>query len=227
MNDLQKIKMILWDVDGVFVDTEKLHFEAWNGALRPFGKNLTLEEYIPLIGRGGEENALTICALKGISCNQDKFRADRRATYKELRKNGIPLIGENIQFIKNFVSEFPQIRHAAVSSEQKLQIEENLRAARIDNFFEIIVSYEDDPNLKRKPEPDMYLYTLKKLGVNAEECVVFEDSASGVMAATSAKIKCVALPNEFTKNHNFATATFIIPPGENRAPAQILKKLGF
>jgi len=227
MGQSLNIKFVLWDVDGVFVDTEKLHFEAWNKMLSQFGKNLGLAEYIPLVGRDGKENAETIHVLKGISCDKEQFRADRRTIYKRLREKDIPLIKENIELVKSFVSEFPRIRHAVVSSEQKIQIGENLRAAEIDNLFELIVSYENHPDLKRKPAPDMYLYALKKLGANPEECLVFEDSASGVAAATSAKIKCVALPNEFTKNHNFSAAAFIIFPGEKRAPAQILKKLGF
>ncbi len=227
MNNFRKLKAILWDVDGVFVDTEKLHFKAWNGALRPFGKSLTLQEYISLIGRGGKENAETICVLKKISCDQDKFRADRRTIYKELRKKGIPIFKENIEFIKNFVAEFPQIRHAVVSSEYQAEIKENLRAAGIDNFFELIVSYEDRPDFKRKPEPDLYLYALEKLGLHAEECIVFEDSMSGIKAAKTAGIICVALSNEMTIKQDLSEADFIVSPRAERSPIQILNKLGF
>ena len=188
---------------------------------------MTLEENTPLIGRGGKENARTICVMKGINCDSEKFRSERRAFYRELRKNGIPLIRENIELIKNFVSEFPQIRHAAVSSEQQVEIQENLRAAGIDNFFELVVSYEDHPDLKRKPAQDMYLYALQKLGLEAGECIAFEDSTSGIAAAKAAGLLCVALPNEMTIKQSLSAADLIIFVGAERTPTQILKKLGF
>ncbi len=75
-------------------------------------------------------------------------------------------------------------------------------------MFTVIVAKEDCT--KFKPDPEPYLITAKKLGVQPEYCVVIEDSEAGVSAAKSANMYCVAIPNKHTKNQDFSHADKVV-----------------
>ncbi len=207
---VNKLKALLWDVDGVFVDTERLHFLAWQKLMEKFGKTLTLDEYAPMIGRGSKENMQHLCALKGIEGNPEELNKVRREFYEAFRKEGIPVLKENVLFAKEYKNKFPELKEAAVSSAARKDIEGNLKTAGLDGFFDAVISYEDKEGMARKPAPDIYLYTLQKLGVKAEECIAIEDSANGVSSANAAGIRCIALPNELTKDSGFSMAARVI-----------------
>ena len=79
-------------------------------------------------------------------------------------------------------------------------------------MFTELVTFEDYTFRKTNPEP--YLVTAKKLNVKPQDCLVFEDSNVGVEAAKKAEMKCIALPNEYTKKQDFSKADKIIWPNE-------------
>jgi beta-phosphoglucomutase-like phosphatase (HAD superfamily) len=222
---MKNIKALLWDVDGVFVDTERLHFLAWQKLAITHGSSLTLEEYAPMIGRGSKENMEALCAMRHIAGDKDALNKERRGYYEAMRKEGIPVLEENIALAKEFKNQFPELLHAAVSSSSQKDIRENLGAAGLGNFFARTISYEDKPGLARKPAPDLYLYALEALGFSAVECLAFEDSANGVASARAAGVRCVALPNELTKDSNFSAADFVVPWGTPKAVAGIVARL--
>lgn len=205
------IKALLWDIDGVFVDTERLHFYAWQKLAMQFGKSLTLKEYAPMIGRGSTENMRHLCAMKGIEGKPEELNVLRRGYYEALRKEGIPVLAPNVALARECKNKFPELKEVTVSSASRKDIEENLKIAGLDQFFDLVISYEDKPGLARKPAPDMYLFTLERLGLRPGECMAFEDSANGVISAKAAGIRCVAVPNELTKDSDFSTADMVIP----------------
>ena len=188
------ITTLLWDIDGVFVDTEKLHFQAWQWLAQQFNKELTEQEYTPMMGRGSDENMRTFCDMKKITEESSKLQTMRRNKYAELRSVSIPVIEENVLLVREFKEHYPKLLQAAVSASRCSDIEENLRAAGLSNFFVRVISFEDCPGLKRKPAPDLYQYTCEMLKRSPEECLAFEDSLNGAQAAEKAGIKVVMLP---------------------------------
>jgi beta-phosphoglucomutase-like phosphatase (HAD superfamily) len=227
MERMPESLVLLWDVDGVLVDTERLHFEAWQELFRArFGKALTLDEYRSCIGRGGDENMRYLLKLKGVRGDVEALRVERRRDYEELRAKGIPLITENIALVRQFREAYPEIRRVAVSSATCADIRGNLAAAGLENFFEVAVSFEDVPGMRRKPEPDIYLHALRVARVRASRCIAFEDSLSGVLSAKAAGIRCVALPNELTAGQDFRGTTLVIPPGSPRSVQGIMQMVG-
>ena len=220
------IKALLWDMDGLFIDTEELHFQAWQWMVASVGAEpLSLREYMVCVGRPGKENVETICKMKGITADTEHLRLVRREKYEELRRDGTPIIDEHVELAKKFSREYPNLRQILVSSSSRADIDANVSLIGLDDFFEFTVSYEDVPGMVRKPAPDMYLFTLKKLGLRAEECVAFEDSRSGVVSAIQAGIPTVALPNRLTVEGDFSGAKMSILPGEKKNPKEILEKI--
>ena len=100
-------------------------------------------------------------------------------------------IQETINFLKSIHLLSPKYKIGLVSSHERKYSKEQLKNAGIINQFDCIVSGEDDVN-NNKPAPDVYLFAAKKLDSNPKECVAFEDTNAGVLAAKRAGMKCVA-----------------------------------
>lgn len=188
------ITTLLWDIDGVFVDTEKLHFRAWQWLAQMYDKELLWDEYLPMIGQGSEENMDRFREMKGITEDPARLQILRRKKYAELRDDGIPVITENITLARRFKEQYQKIEQAAVSSSRRTDIDENIKAVGLSDFFKIVISFEDRPGLRRKPAPDLYKYACEVLGRSPSECLAFEDSVNGAHAAEAAGIKVLILP---------------------------------
>ena len=97
----QVIKGLIWDIDGLLVDTEWLHFLAWNNMVKEAGgKTLSEEEYRPLVGHGWEENMKRVCRLAGISGDDNSLNKRRQMHYANLCDHGIPVIKKKVIAIK-------------------------------------------------------------------------------------------------------------------------------
>ena len=214
-------------MDGLFIDTEELHFQSWQWLVANEGAEpLSLKEYMRCVGKPGKENIETICTMKGIMGERGPLQLLRRKKYEELRKDGTPLIQEHIDLAKAFAEAYPDMRQVLVSSSSRDDVDTNIKLVGLDNFFELSVSYNDNGGLIRKPSPDMYHHTLKRLELPKEACLAFEDSNSGVVSAVEAGIPVVALPNRLTVGNNFSKADAVFFPGDKKTPALIMKKLG-
>lgn len=220
-----KIKAVIWDVDGVLVDTERLHFAAWRKLFQELGQDLTLEQYRPRIGHGGMNNMEVMCAWKGITGDFGALTKRRREIYRGLRKQGIPVIAENVALLQQFATEFPELPQIAASNSIAAEVHESLQAAGVDGVMKFVISYKDHPEWKRKPAPDLYLAAIKQLGLSAASCLAFEDTESGVTAAKTAGVQVVALPGELTQEQDFSAADLVIAPNESRTPKFILERL--
>ncbi|MDO8589696.1 MAG: HAD family phosphatase [bacterium] len=220
------LKAILCDVDGVLVDTEGLHFQAWDWICRDIGgQPLTQEEHATLVGKDGPVIMRELSQMKGFGGDLTKLNDRCREKYIELRQTGnIPVIMENVMLLREFAELYSGLRFAAVSSDTHDHIQQNLRVAGLENFFELAVSAHSD-GLKKKPAPDVWLVAMKRLGVAPEECLAFEDSPAGVESVTSAGVRVVALPSPSTVSCSFPTAHTVIKPGERKNAREILARV--
>ncbi|MEK7139688.1 MAG: HAD family phosphatase [Patescibacteria group bacterium] len=218
-----EIKALIWDVDGVLVDTERLHWLAWRQMFTEEGKTLTLPVYQPFIGRGGGDNMRDLCAKLNVVADREALTRRRREIYRQLRQRGIPVIGENVALVRQFTRDFPALIQVVASSSRQSDIRENLAAAGLTDAFQFAVSFEDRPGLKRKPAPDLYLAAVAKIGLPAASCLAFEDTEHGVAAAKTAGVRCVALPNALTAGQDFSAADLTIAPGIARQAKEILE----
>lgn len=219
-----EVKALIWDVDGVLVDTERLHFTAWQKLLEELGHMLTIEQYRPMIGRGGEENMAAMCATKGVTGNQAELTARRNAIYQALRQQGIPVIVENVIRVRDFDQKFPELIQVAASSAERKYVDENIKATGLAAIIRFALSLGDDPAIQPKPAPDLYLAAVGRLGLPAENCLAFEDTEVGVTAAKAAGVSVVALPNVLTAGQDFSAADLVIVPGDLRSAKNILDR---
>lgn len=227
-----RFQAIIFDCDGVLVDTEYLKFLAWKEALETRGVPFSIEEYMPLVGHSSKNILQMIRDAKNIDISEEVIEV-KNGKYKHLQKQGVPPIPEMVSFALCLVESKQQlgIRLALASSAPKEEILLNLKQIGLENAFDLIISGSDDLNEyidaegTNKPKPYIYIELAKRLGISLECCLVFEDTKAGVDAAASAGMVAVAVPNQFTLTHDFSNAHRIISSYEEFSSFDVLTQI--
>ena len=195
------IKAILWDNDGVLVDTERLYFRATQYVLATVGIPLTQEQYIELFLVQGK-GAWHLAADKGVSPSAiEQLRHARNTLYSTLLCQE-PLIIAGVRevlgalhgtYVMGIVTSSKPDHFALIHQTTGLL-----------PYFQFVLTARDYTHSKPHPEP--YLLAVERSGCRKEECLVIEDSERGLMAATAAGLRCIVVPSAFTRGSNFAGA---------------------
>lgn len=193
------VKAIIFDRDGVIIDTDTLVSQSVFFGLEKIGINAS-EEDIPLMA-GKSIESLKEFLLNKWNFNFDEFRLIQRQYFYDHLDNA-PYFHDTIEFIKK-LNKQNKILALTTSAgiEGTILI---LKKIGIFDMFSVIVAKEDCT--KFKPDPEPYMITAKKLGIRPENCIVVEDSEVGVKAAKKANMYCIAIPNKHTKNQDFSIA---------------------
>jgi HAD superfamily hydrolase (TIGR01509 family) len=198
-------KYILFDNDGVLVETEKWYYEASKKSLKEFFDiNLQFDDYMDIMAQGTTvwESALQ----KGFSQNKIDRARDKRNEYYQhyLRIEDIAIC--DVQDILQQLSE--KFKMGIVTTSRRVDFEIIHHNRGITDFMEFVLCEEDYTNAKPHPEP--YLTGLKLFDALKDEAIIVEDSQRGLTSAYKAGIECVVVHNEFTKTHDFSKATYKI-----------------
>lgn len=194
-------KALLWDHDGVLVDTEKFYFQANRELLAEVGVELSeadYRRYLLIAGTG----AWHLAVERGCSAAEIadlKRRRDER--YREL------LLSENVAIagVAELLAELhSHIRMAIVTSSRRGDFDAIHSRTELTRHFELILAREDYRLAKPNPEP--YLKAVACLQLSASECLVIEDSERGLSAAKAAGLTCWVIPSSLTRDSNFAAA---------------------
>lgn len=190
------LKGIIFDMDGVLVDSEPFICEA---AIRMFaerGLNVKPEDFIPFVGAGENRYIGGVAEKYGFPIDIERDKARTYEIYGEIVKGRIePLPGVH-EFIAK--ARTRGLKLALASSADRVKIDINLREIGIaPETFDAIVSGQDV--IRKKPDPEIFLTAAKRLGLAPEECLVVEDAVNGVAAAKAAGMRCLALTTSFTK----------------------------
>lgn len=215
----KRIEAVIFDCDGVLVDTEYLKFLAWQKALADLniGFELSIEEYISLAGHSSKKIIEILQEMKGIVIPEKAIHL-RRAEYQKLQEKGISSMEEMVEFARHLSLNKRSlgIKLGLASSASKREILFNLKQIGLEQAFDLIISGSDDLDAymdlegKNKPKPYIYLEVAKQLNIDPEHCLVFEDTEAGVEAASKAGMIVIAVPNWMTKKQDFSKAKKII-----------------
>ena len=199
-----RIDAVIFDMDGVLLDSEPLHEDVTRSLLAECG--VTTVSGLTYVGLTTRESFTLIC--RELALPHDPAELDTRYTARViplLRERATPLPG---------VPDVPRALKArglrlAVGSSSRLEvIEATLDGLGVRALFDAVVSAADMP--RGKPAPDVFLEAARRLGVAPEACVVIEDSERGVQAACAAGMRCVAVPCGVTRQHDFSQATLVL-----------------
>ena len=186
-------KAVIFDMDGVLVDSEKYYIKLIKEAFALNGKKVDERELYPIIGADEQRSLEYICTLvkrlgEEESLKRDIFARlqDSRPEYRELLFDEVPDMLENL-LTKGYIL-------AIASSSSMKAIRRMLEETGLAKYFKVVVSGEEF--VKSKPDPAIYNYAIKRLRLKKEECVIIEDSAYGIEAGKRAGIDVVAVSRE-------------------------------
>ncbi|HEX5656166.1 MAG TPA: HAD family phosphatase [Polyangiales bacterium] len=191
--------VLLWDHDGVLVDTEGLYMQATQEVLATVGVRLDEAQYRELFLRQGTgawhlaqgKSAHELSALK-------QRRNDR---YTELLTRGDTYIPGALAMIAELA---PHHRMAIVTSSRRAHFDAIHAGRALPGYFELILARED--YIESKPDPEPYLTAVARLGVAPPDCLVIEDSERGLRAAHAAGLRCWVIPSSLTRASDFTHA---------------------
>lgn len=195
---------LLWDHDGVLVDTEPWFFEANRRALAELSIELNLPRYMEIMLKG--QSAFRLAREAGLPEAVVARHIEKRDEYYQefLATKDIA-----VPKVESILAELS--RHfamAIVTTAKRDDFELIHRNRNITGFMDFVLTREDYP--RAKPHPDPYLKALKIFGADPDEALVIEDSGRGLQSAVAAGIDCVIIENEFVKTHDFSGAASIV-----------------
>lgn len=197
-------KYILFDHDGVLVDTEFWYYKAGERALADIGLTLDKDQYLRDMSQGlGTWARARAAGIDERTINRQ--REVRDEYYQEyLRTEAIEIEG----VVETLAELSKYVRMAIVTTAKRVDFEIINEKRQIRQFMDFVLVREDYKLAKPHPEP--YLTGLKRLGATKEETLVVKDSSRGLNSAVAAGIDCVIVHNDFTQGHDFSRASYRI-----------------
>jgi HAD superfamily hydrolase (TIGR01509 family) len=195
------IKALIFDFDGLILDTETPEFETWREIYREFDQDLSLALWGQIVGGMAASSFRPLPYLQTLT-GRDltplnlSVRASERNRARIVALPPLPGVSATLHAARD-----RGLRLAVASSSPHHWVDGHLARLGLDHFFETVRCAEDVS--RTKPEPDLYLSALEALGVSPLEAIAFEDSPHGVTAARRAGLFVVAIPNPITAQLSF------------------------
>jgi HAD superfamily hydrolase (TIGR01509 family) len=204
MMNKSSIKAIIFDMDGVLVDSEPHHFKIEKKLFAKLNLNISDEEHSTYMGTATDLMWRTIVSHKKLTLNI-KDLVEQTILESKLhfssQENLVPMSGL-VELLDKFHKKGLPMAVASSSGQEIIDI--ILQNTNLKKYFKYTVSSELVGG--SKPEPDIFLHTAKLLGVKPGECVVIEDSANGIRAAKAAKMYCIAYNGVSSNNQDQSLA---------------------
>ena len=197
---------IIFDCDGVLVDSEELAWSAWREALAPYEVEISDQEVADLSGRT-ERDAFDHFAAKGEIPSYEDFwpvLAARVHQLFEMYLEAFEDAADTLEFLRERGREM-----AVASSSPRDRLDLSLSSTGLDRFFEVVVA--GDEVILGKPAPDIYLAAAAGLGVDPVTCIAVEDAPAGVAAARAAGMRVVAVLRGGYSPDQLSKADLIVP----------------
>ena len=210
---------MIYDLDGVLLDTEPFYTEATQEVVSEFGKTFDWTIKRNMIGRPSLESARYLVEALALPISAEEYLRRRSVRLEELFLRAVEIAGAE-RFTRKAHSL--GVRQAVgTSSERRLFELKTRRHREWFAIFDAVVSGDDASVKAGKPAPDIFLVAAAALGADARECLVFEDSPAGLEAARRAGMQVVAVPDPAMERARFDTADMIIENFDDLEPGDL------
>ncbi len=192
------IHALIFDFDGLILDTETPEIEAWKAIYAEQGFEYPMDEWARTVGGWDETTFDAGAALQQLAGAKLDLAAVRRQ--QQERSTELILQEAVLPGVMDYLCEARRLglRIAIASSSERAWVEPHVERLGLRDYFEKIVCGDDVPPKRTKPYPDVFVRALAELKVQPNEAVVLEDSPNGVKAAKAAGLFVVAVPNPMT-----------------------------
>ena len=216
------IAAVILDMDGLMLDTESIYKMAWQKAAISCGYTLDDPFYLTLVGQPNPACEAALVNRFGLDFPIADFRARWSRLWKtDVETSGIPTkpgLAELLSFLRE-----RRVCVAVATSSDRDYASLSLRAAGLETPFDQIVT--GDQVARGKPAPDIYLESARRLGLMPDACIAIEDSDAGVLAATSAGMTTVMVPDLKAPSPEARSAAFCVVPSLIEAMEEIASLL--
>jgi beta-phosphoglucomutase-like phosphatase (HAD superfamily) len=215
------IKAVIFDMDGVLLDSEYAMRTAAMQALKEWGVTADHPDFTPFVGTGEDRFIGGVAELHGVPYTPDmKHRAYQ--IYLETCEDTVvrfPNIPETFEKLTDM-----GLNLAIASAADDIKVQANISVAGINPMFLGAIVTGDDVQ-KKKPNPDAFLLAAERLGIEPEYCVVIEDAKSGIQAALNAGMKAIGITSFFTKEDLLEAGADFVAEKTHLVPDLIAKHL--
>lgn len=216
------IRGLVFDFDGLILDTEEPDYLAWQEVYVAHGVTLPLEVWAEHVGTVGRFDPIAYLEEQtGHTVDRDTIREERRTRLTALIAAKPALPGVRDYLVD---AERRGLRLAVASSSSRAWVSGHLERLGLHAHFAAIVTSDDVERVK--PDPALYLTALTALGLQGNEVIAFEDSIHGLAAAKAAGLFCVVVPNATTRNLVFALADRVLPSLADTPLATLIDSFG-
>lgn len=205
-----KIETILFDMDGIVVDSERLHLQAMDLALQKFGLTISDSELLEFVGRSDESFFEYV---------YNNISSDNSAeTMQEEKNRQFEILHNDLQFIDGFTDfisavQSRKLKTALVTSSSEYSVGSANEILNHTRLFDTVVF--EERTTKHKPNPEPYLLALSETDSNADTSLVIEDSINGIKAGKAAGCTVVGLTTSFSKERLFEAGADYVFDGYN------------
>jgi HAD superfamily hydrolase (TIGR01509 family) len=196
------IKALIFDFDGLILDTEVPEYQSWAELYQAYGSDLPLEKWAECIGSADAFNPYEYLEEQlGRPVDRAAVRIQRRARFADLMADQTILPG-----VQDYITAAKQLglKLGVASSSPREWVVGHLSNFGLATHFDAIAC--GDEVQATKPDPALYLAVLQALEVQAHEAIALEDSPNGILAAKRAGLFCVAIPNALTRQLSLSRA---------------------
>lgn len=192
------IRAILFDMDGLMLDTETLYWDVGRQIARGFGKTVADETFKQMMGRDRKTSCEIFIRETGIPLTVDEVMLRREEMMLERFKGGVTPMPGLLEILERFRGK---LKLGVATSSPLVMAQAGLAAVGALSYFDALTA--GDEISRGKPDPQIYLTAMKKLGVSAEESVVLEDAPMGAEAGYRSGAFVIAVPSALTADEDF------------------------
>ncbi|MEY2859056.1 MAG: hypothetical protein RLZZ74_3369 [Cyanobacteriota bacterium] len=204
----KSITHVIYDMDGLLLDTESLHERVNSEVVNRYGKTFNTKTKMAIAGRPTLDSAKILVELLQLPLTAEEYLVERNQLLYPLYSTAQILPG-TVELIKH-LAEYHVPQAIASSSSQHHFAMKTVHHQEWLKLFEI-TTLGDDPEIKQgKPAPDIFLLAAKRLKANPEQCLVFEDSVAGMEAAIAAGMSVVVIPDAVFDHQLFTAADQVL-----------------
>jgi HAD superfamily hydrolase (TIGR01509 family) len=197
---------LIFDMDGLMIDSERLYFAAEREMAASYGKDLRDEQLWPLMGRKPIESLRLLRGILGIETSPEELLEWRNRLMLEKMGRDLGAMPGLFEILDAFHG---RVKLAVATGAQREFLDIALDTLRIRGRFDVLQTAD---GLERgKPDPEIYRIACRRLGLPPGECVVLEDARNGVLAGKAAGCPVIAVPSDYTRGQDFSEADWVEP----------------
>lgn len=198
------MRAVIFDMDGLLIDSEKIYWAVGRQMAREFGKNVSDQTLGRMMGRAPIESISLYAQELGLSQSPHELLEMREARVLKVMRNGVepmPGVFEALNQLR------PRFKLAIATSAPSRFVDVVMASLDIRSYFDAIQTSDDITH--GKPDPEIYLKAMAKIGIAPSQCFVLEDSSNGSLAGKRAGAYVISVPTEHTRSQNFSFVDYV------------------